>query len=92
MADLLADPLAPTANTAAPRAAELRIALADTAAGRVYFTQMSSQGDAVQQFSLQGGAAGPAGTGAEAPTIGISLTAGPGFDRFDPSSLEKVVR
>jgi hypothetical protein len=88
--DLPANLLETTTNAAASRAAELRIALTDTGAGRVHSAQLSSQGDAAQQFSLQGGAAGAMGPGAEAPTIGLSLTAGPGFDRFDPTSVEAV--
>jgi hypothetical protein len=91
VADLPADSLAPpAASSGASRAAELRIALVDTAAGRQHFGQLSSQGDAVQQVSLQGGAGGPAAAGGEAPTIGVNLAAGPGFDRFDPASVEAV--
>ncbi len=63
--------------------------LADTGGGRAVSTQLSSQGEAVQQFSVQGGAAGPAAAGGDAATVGIGMATGPGF-RFDPGSVEAV--
>ena len=65
--------------------------LADTGSGRTASTQMSAQGDAVQQFSLQGGAAGAAAaTGLETASVGISMATGPGIERFAPGSVEAV--